>query len=290
LADLFLSFVRLLMKILTPALCAAALSVVACAQEKSEVALLRSGAGSSADLHPQSQPAAGRMAAPRAPRVPAQYNEVPMSRPIVALTFDDGPHPELTPRLLDILRHNGVRATFYVIGRSVAAHPDIARRIVAEGHEIANHTYNHPSLTTVGAAGLQRELTSATQIIEQTTGRRPTHMRPPYGAINDRVRAAIFRDHGLDIIMWSCDPLDWKRPGAQVVRQRLVDGATPGGILLAHDIHPGTIDAVPGVIQDLKAKGYGFATVSQLLALKESRPAAPSPRASSAESPQSAVQ
>ena len=73
--------------------------------------------------------------------------------------------------------------------------------------------------------------------------------------------------------MWSCDPLDWKRPGAQIVRQRMVDGASPGGILLAHDIHPGTIEAVPGVIQDLKAKGYGFATVSQLLALRETKPA-----------------
>ncbi|MGA0093382.1 MAG: polysaccharide deacetylase family protein [Chthoniobacterales bacterium] len=266
--DLLPSFVRLLMKLLTPVLCAAALGVVACAQEKSDAELMRAGGNASAGLHPLSQ------ALPvRAPRVPAQHNKVPMSRPIVALTFDDGPHPELTPRLLDILRHNGVRATFYVVGRNVAAHPEIARRIVAEGHEIANHTYNHPSLTSLGASGIQRELASTTQIIEQTTGRRPTNMRPPYGAINERVRATILRDFGLDIIMWSCDPLDWKRPGAEVVRRRLVEGAEPGGILLAHDIHAGTIEAVPGVIRDLKAKGYGFATVSQLLALREqSRP------------------
>ena len=276
------------MKILTPVLCVAALSVAACAQDKSDVAMLRSGAGSAADLHPQSQ-AAGQAAAPRAPRVPAQYNEVPMSRPIVALTFDDGPHPELTPKLLDILRQNGVRATFYVIGRNVTAYPDIARRIVAEGHEIANHSYNHPALTSLGSASLQREIANTTQAIEKATGRRPSNMRPPYGAINDRVRAAIVRDHGLDVILWSCDPLDWKRPGADVVRRRLVDGATPGGILLAHDIHPGTIEAVPGVIQELKAKGYGFATVSQLLALRETMPAA-APVASSAGNAQSAVQ
>jgi peptidoglycan/xylan/chitin deacetylase (PgdA/CDA1 family) len=81
--------------------------------------------------------------------------------------------------------------------------------------------------------------------------------------------------------MWSVDPLDWKRPGAEVVRRRLVEGATPGGILLAHDIHPGTIEAMPGTIQDLKAKGYGFATVSQLLVLQESKLAA-----SSAQKPQ----
>jgi peptidoglycan/xylan/chitin deacetylase (PgdA/CDA1 family) len=278
------------MKILTPVLFVAALSVVACAQEKSDVALLRSGAGSGAGLHPQSQQEGAGAVPTRAPRVPAQYNEVPMSRPIVALTFDDGPHPELTPQLLDILRQNGVRATFYVIGRNVAAHPDIARRIVAEGHEIANHSYNHPALTSIGAGRLNQEIADTSKIIEQATGRRPTNMRPPYGAINDRVRAAILRDHGLDIIMWSCDPLDWKRPGAEVVRRRMVDGATPGGILLAHDIHPGTIEATPGVIQDLKAKGYGFATVSQLLALKETRPAVSSPAASSAQTTQTAVQ
>ena len=84
----------------------------------------------------------------------------------------------------------------------------------------------------------------------------------------------MFQDHGFDVIMWSVDPLDWQRPGAEVVRQRLVDGAKPGGILLAHDIHPGTIEAMPGTIRDLKAKGFGFATVSQLLALQD----APAPR------------
>jgi peptidoglycan/xylan/chitin deacetylase (PgdA/CDA1 family) len=117
-------------------------------------------------------------------------------------------------------------------------------------------------------------MTNTSDIIQKVTGRRPTNMRPPYGAINDRVRQAIYRDHGLDVIMWSVDPLDWKRPGAEVVRRRMVDGAAPGGILLAHDIHPGTIDAMPGTIKDLKAKGYGFATVSQLLALQD-RPSAP---------------
>jgi peptidoglycan/xylan/chitin deacetylase (PgdA/CDA1 family) len=213
--------------------------------------------------------------APPPPRAPASYRSVRTARPVVALTFDDGPHPELTPKLLDILRQQGVRATFYVIGRNVDAHPGIARRIVAEGHEIANHTYNHPHLTQVGAARLDSELARTTESIVRATGRRPTNMRPPYGSINARVEQAILGRHGLDVILWSVDPLDWRRPGAGVVRQRLVDGATPGGILLAHDIHPGTIEAMAGTIRDLKAKGYGFATVSQLLALQE--PAGPQP-------------
>ncbi|MFM7375535.1 MAG: polysaccharide deacetylase family protein, partial [Chthoniobacterales bacterium] len=245
-----------------------ALCVAACAQERSDVAL-RSGSSSALHPHSPSISVTSEGVAPRPPRVPAQYNSVNMSRPIVALTFDDGPHPELTPKLLDILRQNGVRATFYVIGRNVETYPDIARRIVAEGHEIANHSWSHPALTSLSAGRLNSEIANTSQVIQRVTGRRPTNMRPPYGAINDRVRASMLREHGLDVIMWSVDPLDWKRPGAEVVRRRLVDGATPGGILLAHDIHPGTIEAVPGTIQDLKAKGYGFATVSQLLALQE---------------------
>lgn len=265
------------MKILAPVLCVATLGVVACAQEKTDP-VLRSGANSPG-LHPHSAPAL------RASRAPAQYNSVPMSRPIVALTFDDGPHPELTPKLLDILRQNGVRATFFVIGRNVDAHPDIARRIVAEGHEISNHTYNHPALTSLGSARVRQEIANTSAAILRATGRSPTNMRPPYGAINDRVRASLVREHGLDVIMWSCDPLDWKRPGADVVRRRLVDGAAPGGILLAHDIHPGTIDAVPGVIAELKAKGYGFATVSQLLALGSTKFSPPSPAALPAQAP-----
>jgi len=259
------------MRITLPVPVVAAMLVAACAQDQPSARSVSHepsiSIGASGPLEPPSR------------RAPASYNSVNTSRPLVALTFDDGPHPELTPQLLDILRLNGIRATFYVIGRNVETYPEIARRIVSEGHEIANHTWSHPALTSIGAGRLNQEIEKTSASIQRVTGRRPTNMRPPYGAINDRVRQAIFRDHGLDVIMWSCDPLDWKRPGAEVVRQRLVNGATPGGILLAHDIHPGTIEAVPGAIRDLKAKGYGFATVSQLLALQEnpSRPSQVAP-------------
>ncbi|MFM7375971.1 MAG: polysaccharide deacetylase family protein, partial [Chthoniobacterales bacterium] len=141
---------RRLMKLLSPVLVVSALCVAACAQERSDVAL-RSGSSSALHPHSPSISVTSEGVAPRPPRVPAQYNSVNMSRPIVALTFDDGPHPELTPKLLDILRQNGVRATFYVIGRNVETYPDIARRIVAEGHEIANHSWSHPALTSLSA-------------------------------------------------------------------------------------------------------------------------------------------
>ena len=275
---------RPLMKTVTPLCAAAVMLVAACAQEQT--------ASPAAAAPPRHEPSisigtTGAVPAPP-PRAPANYRSVKTDRPVVALTFDDGPHPQLTPQLLDILRQQGVRATFYVVGRNVDAYPDIARRIVAEGHEIANHTYNHPHLTQVGAARLDSEMTRTTDAIVRATGRRPTNMRPPYGAINARVEQALLQKHGFDVIMWSVDPLDWRRPGAEVVRQRLVDGATPGGILLAHDIHPGTIEAMPGTIGDLKAKGYGFATVSQLLSLQNHSPA-PRAAAPSAQEQQTVV-
>jgi len=274
------------MKIATPLVTAAALLVAACAQDGASRAV--PAATPAARHQPSISIGAAGPLEPRPPRSPSSYNSVNTSRPLLALTFDDGPHPELTPRLLDILRHEGIRATFYVIGRNVQTYPEIAKRIVAEGHEIANHTWSHPALTSVGAARLNKEIASTSDIIQRVTGRRPTNMRPPYGAVNDRVRASMYKDHGLDVIMWSVDPLDWKRPGAAAVRERLVSGASPGGILLAHDIHPGTIEAMPGTIKDLKAKGYGFATVSQLLALQETP--APRPAAPAAAAPQTAVQ
>jgi len=253
---------RPVMKTAVPLVAAAAMLVAACAQDE------RPRAGVPARHEPSISIGTAGPLPPLPARTPANYRSVKIDRPLVALTFDDGPHPVLTPRLLDILRQHGVRATFYVIGRSVDAHPDIARRIVAEGHEIANHTYTHPHLTQIGAARLDQEIIKTTDAIVRATGRRPTNMRPPYGSINARVEQSMLNKHGLDVIMWSVDPLDWRRPGASVVAQRLVEGATPGGILLAHDIHPGTIEAMPSAIAQLKAKGYGFATVSQLLALQ----------------------
>jgi len=250
-------FVKVLPSVLTSCI----LGVSACAVDG------QGNAGSGGPVPAQTAPAVAFHPAPT-PRAPAQYNSAQTARRVIALTFDDGPHPDLTPRLLDILRQNGVRATFFVVGRNVKAYPEIARRIVAEGHEIANHSWSHPPLNKLGAAGLRHEIEETNAVIESVTGRRPANMRPPYGALNPHVREYLTKGQNMNIILWSVDPLDWKRPGAQVVARRLVEGATPGGILLAHDIHPGTVEAMPDVIAQLKARGYGFATVGQLLALQ----------------------
>jgi peptidoglycan/xylan/chitin deacetylase (PgdA/CDA1 family) len=208
---------------------------------------------------------------------PALWNSVNTTRKVVALTFDDGPHGKLTPQLLDLLQRENVRATFFVLGSLVAANPQIVQRMAAEGHEVANHTWNHPRLPSLSAEKFDEQIRKTTEIIEQNTGKKVTIMRPTYGLYNERVKGELLNDHGLDIILWSVDPNDWKKPGAKVVARRLVDGAHPGAILLAHDIHPGTIAAMPQAIAQLKAKGYEFATVSELLAMDEPEAAESAP-------------
>lgn len=195
------------------------------------------------------------------------YSKVNTSLPFIALTFDDGPHATNTPRLLDILKSRNVKATFYVVATNARRYPEIMRRIVAEGHEIGNHTVTHGNLTKMSESGVRKELSVAHEAIVATTGIAPRTMRPPYGAITSSQKSWIRREFGYPSILWSVDPEDWKKPGSSVVASRLVSGARPGGILLVHDIHAPTIDAMPSAIDQLLAKGFQFVTVTQLIAM-----------------------
>lgn len=195
------------------------------------------------------------------------FNRVPVAGPYVALTFDDGPHATNTPRLLDILRARNVKATFYVIGRSVDANPGILRRTVAEGHEIGNHTYTHPNLSKLSSAAVNAEITKCDDAIMRAAGIRPKTLRPPYGALLQNQRQMIQSTYGYPTIMWSVDPLDWKRPGPGVVTSRILSGTNNGAIILVHDLHASSVDAMPATIDSLLRKGYRFVTVSQLIAM-----------------------
>jgi peptidoglycan/xylan/chitin deacetylase (PgdA/CDA1 family) len=197
------------------------------------------------------------------------YSSVPVgNQPYLAMTFDDGPHPSNTPRLLDILKQRNIKATFYVVGTNARRYPEIMRRMIAEGHEIGNHTDNHGYLTKLSASAIRSDLARAHQAIVSATGVPPRTMRPPYGAITSDQKAWIKAEFGYPSIMWSVDPEDWKKPGVSVVTRRLVSGARPGGILLAHDIHAPTIEAIPSALDQLLAKGFRFVTVTQLIALE----------------------
>ncbi|MGB1130646.1 MAG: polysaccharide deacetylase family protein [Haloferula sp.] len=196
------------------------------------------------------------------------FSRVSVSEPYVAMTFDDGPHPRNTPRLLDILRDRNIKATFYVIGRNVDLYPALTRRIVAEGHEIGNHTYTHGNLTKMSDAKVREEMIKGRNSIVKAAGVQPRTMRPPYGALLQRQRSMIHAEFGYPTIMWSVDPRDWQRPGPSVVTSRILSGTTPGAIILAHDLHAPTVDAMPATLDGLLRKGYKFVTVSQLLAMK----------------------
>lgn len=197
----------------------------------------------------------------------AAYTKCNVVGPYVAMSFDDGPHPELTPKLLDMLKERGIKATFYVVGRNVAQYPDVARRIVAEGHEIANHTWSHPSLTKLSAARVAKEIESTTEAITGATGVKPTTLRPPYGATNAALNRRINDEFGLKVAMWSVDPQDWKIRKASHVSSHIIERAVAGDIILAHDIHPSTVAAMPQTLDALAAKGLKFVTVAELMAM-----------------------
>ena len=227
------------------------------------------------------QPAAAStapMAMQTPEQLPAQSAErsyvtaVRVDQPVVAMTFDDGPSAVLTPRLLDILKQRNIKVTFFVLGQLVQEHPEIIQRAVAEGHEIANHSWDHKALNKLGDGGLKHELADTSEAITRASGKPVTLMRPPYGATNPRLNRAIEKEYGMKVILWSVDPLDWKRPGPQVVSQRILAGTQPGAIILSHDIHPGTIEAMPATLDALLAKGYRFVTVSELLSMEGKTP------------------
>ncbi|MDR1465499.1 MAG: polysaccharide deacetylase family protein [Oscillospiraceae bacterium] len=185
---------------------------------------------------------------------------------LIALTFDDGPDPSLTPGLLDFLKEEQVIVTFFVLGKRVDEYPDIVRRAAAEGHQVGSHTYHHLDLTSLSDAKRKNEIEDTASLLEHVLGYRPTTMRPPYGARNDKVRAAA----GTPLILWSVDPEDWKYRNADTVYNNVLKYTADGDIILLHDIHPTSIQAAKKIIPKLKADGYTFVTVDQLLQLRGS--------------------
>ena len=195
------------------------------------------------------------------------FSAVNVDGPYIAMTFDDGPHATNTPKLLEMAAERHIKLTFFVLGECVEQNPDVLRQEVAAGHEIGNHSWSHPNLAKLSDAGLRTQLQRTEDMIEKTAGIKPKLMRPPYGELTKRQRILVNHEFGYKVILWDVDPLDWKRPGPNVVAQRIIAGARPGSIILSHDIHPPTIAAMPQVFDALLAKGFKFVTVSELLAM-----------------------
>jgi peptidoglycan/xylan/chitin deacetylase (PgdA/CDA1 family) len=218
------------------------------------------------------------MKPPPTPTIPPiTFNSVHVDGPFIALTFDDGPAATLTPKLLDLLAAHHLKATFFVVGQNAADHPDILKRAVREGHEIANHSWSHPNLGKMSDEAVRRELQKTDDAIAAAIGKRPTLMRPPYGSITARQKNWIHDEFGYRIIIWDVDPLDWKRPGPSVVTSRIVKETKAGSIVLAHDIHPPTIEAMPATFDQLEKKGFKSVTVTELLGMATPLPPKPTP-------------
>lgn len=188
----------------------------------------------------------------------------------VALTFDDGPGPE-TSRLLDELDGAGVRATFFMVGANASAHPDLVRRVAAEGHEIGDHTRDHRDLTRLTPIQVHAEVQETQDAVRRITGRAPVLLRPPYGASNGVV-TDVARSLGLVQALSNVDTLDWRDQDAATVTDRAVDGAHAGAVIQLHDTYGTTVDAVPEIVARLKTEGYALVTVSDLLRARHARP------------------
>jgi peptidoglycan/xylan/chitin deacetylase (PgdA/CDA1 family) len=208
------------------------------------------------------------------------FSQCHVEGPYIAMTFDDGPHGVNTPRLLDMLKQRGIKATFFVCGECVAQFPEIAKREVDEGHEIAGHSWNHPNLIPMGEAGVRSQLERTHQVVKQATGVDIKDFRPPYGNFTQRQRNWANATYGYKIILWDVDPLDWKVRDAAHVEREILRQTVAGSIVLSHDIHKTTIDAMPATLDALLAKGFKFVTVSELIAMD--KPVPPKPKATPA--------
>lgn len=185
------------------------------------------------------------------------------TRKEIALTFDDGPHPQFTSRLLDILRREKVRATFFVVGKMVDKYPELVQQEVAEGHEVANHTYNHLRLPTLSLEGIARELRNGARAIARAIGSTTNLFRPPGGEYDERVIGVIKR-LGYAMVLWTDDPGDFAEPGANLIQQRTLSRVRNGAIILLHDGSQQTLDVLPNMIRRLKAQGYTFVTCTEM--------------------------
>lgn len=180
---------------------------------------------------------------------------------VVALTFDDGPNPATTPQALETLAKYGVKATFFVLGKNVSGNEDLVKRIKSEGHVVGNHSWSHPILSQLSLDEAKKQITDTEEILTKVLGTSSKLMRPPYGAITDDIRNSL----DLSFIMWDVDSLDWKSKNEAAILTEIQHQVANGSIVLMHDIHSPTVNALPRVIEYLKNQGYTFVTIPEML-------------------------
>ncbi len=195
------------------------------------------------------------------------YRKKDTAQKKIALTFDDGPHPRLTPKILSILEKYNIKATFFVIGQNVEYYPDAMKRIAESGCEVGNHTYTHRNLDSMNTVGIESEIQRTESALLDGYGIRPRLLRPPRGMYREELMD-IARRSDFDIILWSIDTRDWEHTPAAAIAENILSSAEDGDIILMHDYIGGyspTCEALEMFIPELLRRGYEFVTVSELI-------------------------
>ena len=182
-------------------------------------------------------------------------------RKMVALTFDDGPHPVYTERLLDGLKKRNVKATFFLIGKSADKYPELVKRMAEEGHLIGNHTMDHVRLNHKTYEEAIEQIRQSNQIISQITGQTPQYIRPPFGEWSKELQEEV----DMTAVLWDVDPVDWKVKNTEIVVKRILKNARDGDIILLHDVYGTSVDAALEIVDQMQAEGYEFVTVDEII-------------------------
>ena len=180
---------------------------------------------------------------------------------VVALTFDDGPHGTYTSELLDGLKQRGVVASFFVLGEHVEGNEELILRMKEEGHLIGNHTFSHVKLDTLSDSAACDEVRRTCEAIEAVTGEKVEYIRPPYGAYSEELECMI----NLNKVLWTVDPQDWNTTDTNAIVRHVVNNVKDGDIILLHDIYPSSVAAALRIVDELKARGYIFVTVDDIV-------------------------
>lgn len=185
----------------------------------------------------------------------------------IALTFDDGPHPRYTRRILDILKKYDIKATFFIIGQNVEYYPGIVEQIIAEGHEVGNHTYRHKHTKMLTDEVFEQDVEKCNSLISEKCANKVKLFRPPEGYVDEKVRA-VAQSLGYSIILWNIDTRDWEHASAKQIERTVINNISAGDIILMHDYVSGsnsTIEALERIIPKLLDENYKFVTVSELI-------------------------
>lgn len=186
-----------------------------------------------------------------------------VTKPMIAITYDDGPHPQNTLKILDILNKYNAKATFFMLGENVKRNSWIPRKVAEQGSQIGTHSWNHPNLNKLDKKDISFQIDNSSKIIEENSGQVVKLFRPPYGNANQMVRD-IAKEKNKAIILWNIDTEDWKSKDAKKVTEHVLNNVKEGDIVLMHDIYSSTVEASEEIIKVLTERGYELVTVSEL--------------------------